>query len=200
MTTRFPAYSLSLLCHRKDIFSDVRANRASWFRSDEGEAAFRAAQTPAQRVAYLYRYLSFFDASSAHYRYNDIRLRVATLMAYGVWGTDLSYGHYPDILDEKKNPILDVFLHGKLKDCLPGERNDPQVLAWLEALYGQTVTAERLSHTDPQAEPTLWQASRLILWLFQPIGYRDTVLPEPYTLDEILDGVDDSCLPPQARE
>lgn len=185
MKPRFPTYSMSLLQNAKDIFRDLRATTPNWFLSAEGEVAFRAAKTPAQRVAYFYRYLS---VSKSDYAEED-RIKIAVLMAYGVWDSQLPYAKYPDILQEGKNPFIAEFLHGK------HPWDEPKVLPWLRVLYGQEVTSEHLLNTDAQTEPDLWRFSRAILWLFQSDEQAEKSLPKPYPLCDILDGVDLSCLP-----
>lgn len=183
MRPHFPTRSVAIFRYSGEMEQERCAQSASWYFSKEGEAAYRAAKTPIQRVEYLYRYLTSLKTDLAQSDMKrDEAMKLSMLLAYTVWESSLPFAKYPDLLKPETNRLVDLYVH----QCVV-RTTEP----WLSALYGERVTNARVLQTDPKTEPALYRASRMTQWLF---CNEQTGLPSPYVPQNVLRGVDASCM------
>ena len=106
-----PKKLFNLLLHREEIFSEIEAqNREEkWYFTKEAEEYYQSLVTPAHRVKFFYRYLRtavVLDESIAPRAYSETLYKIAVIMARSMVEANLSFGGYPNVIDENKNPLI----------------------------------------------------------------------------------------------
>lgn len=114
-----------------------------WYLSDEGKAAYEAADTPAKKTRYFFDFLMTKKLNTVkEEEATDVLFKTALIMNCAMDKTSLEYGSYPDILDEGKNPLLkDVFtMTSKTFGTL---NSSPELLSifHLSSLHGKETSA-----------------------------------------------------------
>lgn len=86
----------------------TKRNDPNWYFSDEGRAAYDAADTPAQKTKYFFDYLMAKKPKNVYEGYaKPVFFKLAVIMACAI---DKSSLEYPKILDYKENVILKSIL------------------------------------------------------------------------------------------
>ena len=114
-----------------------------WYLSDEGQAAYEAADTPAKKTRFFFDYLMSKKLNTVKAEdATDVLFKTALIMTCAIDKTSFEYGSYPNILDEEKNPLLkDVF--GMTKKSFDTLKKSPDLLSvfHLSSLHGKTTSA-----------------------------------------------------------
>lgn len=82
-----------------------------WFQSEEGRECFAALNSVGDRAVFIYSYLKTFANDS--FEKGSILFKTSFLLADAIFNSDVPYGTYPGILDEKVNPFVAFIANAK---------------------------------------------------------------------------------------
>lgn len=84
-----------------------------WFLSEEGGKAFAALTSIGDRAVFLYSYL--VNIASDSLEKQNATFKTAFLLADAVYGSDVEYSSYENLLNEKTNPFVAFLANAKRK-------------------------------------------------------------------------------------
>lgn len=98
-----PMKLIGLFKERDSIVKELKKNNSNWYFTNEGEDAYNAAKTPAQKTVYFFNYLT---SITEHKDKREVLYKIAYIMANSMDSSSLEFAGYPNILDPEKNPLV----------------------------------------------------------------------------------------------
>lgn len=91
--------------YQPEIFSDyfVKGKPKNWFFSEEAKRKLESANTFSEKMDFFTSYLNLMNENI-----NECR-KIAFILTEGVYGKNIPFGTYPEILDPAKNPLIKRF-------------------------------------------------------------------------------------------
>ena len=107
-----------------------KRSNPEWYFSEEGKAAYIAADTPAKKTKYFFDYLmAVRDKDATPEKAKDTFFKIAVVMASTMDNSSLEFAGYPNILQKEKNPLVRnaMAMFDKMFEM---NANDPKLFAY----------------------------------------------------------------------
>lgn len=101
--------SIKILKNTGTIKADMTPHPEEWYFSEAGHRAYGQAKTLAEKMRYFFDYLL---AVSPQKQKPEFLQRIAFIMAHSMDHSDLPFAGYPNILDKKLNPFVELIKNG----------------------------------------------------------------------------------------
>lgn len=136
-----------------------------WYFSEEGKAAYIAADTPAKKTKYFFDYLmAVRDKKATPEKAKDTFFKIAVVMASTMDNSSLEFAGYPNILQKEKP--LHTFFGGLSSSPLWRKRIDIEFKLWynnfvnIQQKMSGTWEGETSVHESPK-ERKIWHVNSL---------------------------------------
>ena len=101
--------AIKILKNAEAIKADMIPHPGEWYFSEVGHRAYDRADTLAEKMKYFFDYLL---AVSPKKQKPEFLQRVAFIMAHSMEHSGMPFAGYPNILDEKLNPFVELIKNG----------------------------------------------------------------------------------------
>ena len=109
-----PKKAIDVILDAKNTESELRRKNSKWYFSEEGRAAYLAADTVGKRTAYFFDYLvtkllleeKIKSSTEAYDKGRSTLCKLAYIMAAFVDGKSFAFSDYPEILKPESNPVI----------------------------------------------------------------------------------------------
>ena len=113
-----PLKLIELLKNCDSISREIKAQNegTKWYFSKEGRDRYELVECPSQKTEYFYDYmLTYQNPDTRRWEKTPgrevVAAKIAYIMANSMDCSSLEFAGYPNILDPKKNPLVDYFIH-----------------------------------------------------------------------------------------
>ena len=158
----------------------------SWYFSPEGKKAYESLSSYADKTHFFMNYLRTIERKDG----NDYQLskpyvlyRFAYVMAHSMVDSNLDFGGYPNVLDERKNPLVQYVKHHSLEK---GLCKDSRFCFFIMRKFGEksiSFCGENQPITD------MYKIERDIIFMFDKDSHQSgSELPKAYmdALEDVM--------------